>query len=73
VQNKSDEVNDNNKPGSFTSIRSAFPLSFHAEMHHSVGSFSSRGNMAEKYSKKSGDMSRSSVHHRITSINRQTN
>jgi len=40
------------------------PLSFHADTHHSVGSDRRRGNVAEKYSKKSGEMSRSSVRER---------
>lgn len=36
------------------------PLSFHAEMHHKVGSSYRSGSVAEKYSKKSGAMSKSS-------------
>ena len=37
------------------------PLSFQADTHHSDGSDSRMGNVAAKYSKKSGDMSRSSA------------
>ena len=37
------------------------PLSFHAEAHHSVGSDSRIGRVAMKYSKKSGDKSKSST------------
>ena len=38
----------------------ALPLSFHAETHQSVGSAWRIGNVAAKYSKKSGEISRSS-------------
>ena len=44
------------------------PLSFQADTHHSDGSDSRMGNVAEKYSKKSGDMSRSSVAKRDSGV-----
>ena len=48
-----------NKPGSSATMLT-FPLSFHADTHHNVGSACNMGNVAAKYSKKSGEMSRSS-------------
>lgn len=49
-----------NKSGLFSLTSPTLPLSFHAETHQSVGSFSKREWVPKKYSKKSGDMSKSS-------------
>lgn len=49
-----------NNSGLFSSTRPTLPLSFHADTHQSVGSFSSNGYVPRKYSKKSGATSRSS-------------
>jgi len=53
----------NSLPGWLLSMRLGFPLSFHAEIHHRVLSNCSSGSSAAKYSKKSGDRSRSSAHY----------
>lgn len=45
----------------FESTSVNFPLSFHAEMHHNVGSVCRSGRVPRKYSKISGDTSKSSV------------
>lgn len=49
-----------NKCAAFSSIKSAFPLSFHAETHHSDLSATNNGYVPKKYSKKSGAISKSS-------------
>lgn len=50
-----------NNSGFFSLTRFTFPLSFQAEMHHKLGSFSSKGWSPRKYSKKSGEISKSSA------------
>jgi hypothetical protein len=57
--NLSRTINERTLPA-LLSTKSPLPLSFHADTHHNVGSACRMGYVAAKYSKKSGDMSRSS-------------